>query len=276
MLYKLKDENTKQIASQTYFDAMMEPDDEIAMKIMADGINAVDEAGGRPDNMINDLGLLKSDRERFNRKSELGMAWINPDMYGAFKDARDRQLKEREIGLKGTTARNKLRTEKVKADLVTTKDNFDRSKKIRDEVFKTNKDYRLVRDAYNRIEASEDTAPGDMAMIFNYMKMLDPGSTVREGEFATAQQTTGIPGRIVNAYNRAYTGKRLNTTQRKSFKSQAKKLFESQKKTADKEVNRLVSLGKPYGLSRIDIMGEGDEFQEQEISVEDLVNKYAN
>ena len=36
-------------------------------------------------------------------------------------------------------------------------------------------------------------AAGDMALIFSYMKMLDPNSTVREGEYATAQDAGSIP-----------------------------------------------------------------------------------
>jgi len=34
------------------------------------------------------------------------------------------------------------------------------------------------------------------------MKILDPGSVVREGEFATAQNSAGIPERIRAKYNR--------------------------------------------------------------------------
>jgi hypothetical protein len=35
------------------------------------------------------------------------------------------------------------------------------------------------------------------------MKMLDPTSVVREGEFATAQNAASIPIKIVNMYNKA-------------------------------------------------------------------------
>jgi len=99
--------------------------------------------------------------------------------------------------------------------------------KIRAEYNNQTKPYQEVKSAYGRMLASEDTAVGDLSLIFGYMKMLDPGSVVREGEFATAQNAAGVPERIQNVYNRVITGERLNASQRNSFKGQAKGLFNS-------------------------------------------------
>ena len=49
------------------------------------------------------------------------------------------------------------------------------------------------------------------------MKMLDPTSVVREGEFATAQNATGVPERIRNSFNKAMSGERLGQKQRTKF-----------------------------------------------------------
>ena len=49
------------------------------------------------------------------------------------------------------------------------------------------------------------TAQADIGIVFSYMKLLDPGSTVREGEQATARNSPGVPERIRNMYNRALT-----------------------------------------------------------------------
>lgn len=57
------------------------------------------------------------------------------------------------------------------------------------------------------------------------MKMLDPGSTVREGEFATAQNAAGVPTQIVNQYNKAKSGERLAPEQRADFLNQAKEQY---------------------------------------------------
>lgn len=69
------------------------------------------------------------------------------------------------------------------------------------------------------------SAAGDLSMIFNYMKLLDPGSVVREGEFATAQNATGVPQRVQNLYNNLLRGERLNPLQRRDFTSRAEQLY---------------------------------------------------
>lgn len=78
-----------------------------------------------------------------------------------------------------------------------------------------------ILDSYDRIKLTEETAQGDVALIFSFMRMLDPNSTVREGEFATAENTTGWPQRIRNLYNKALQGKLLDPEQRKGFIAQA-------------------------------------------------------
>lgn len=87
-----------------------------------------------------------------------------------------------------------------------------------------------VRDAFRRVEtaARNPSAAGDMSLIFNFMKILDPGSVVREGEFATAQNTTGVPDRILNTYNKIISGERLNPQQRADFVNQSRKLYQTQ------------------------------------------------
>ena len=89
------------------------------------------------------------------------------------------------------------------------------------------KEFGTVRDAYSKVQgaAQDKSAAGDISMIFAYMKMLDPASTVREGEFATAQNATGVPGQVQNLYNQIMSGNRLNDAQRLDFISQANKLF---------------------------------------------------
>lgn len=84
--------------------------------------------------------------------------------------------------------------------------------------------------AYNKIQnAAKSPSPaGDMSLIFGYMKILDPGSTVREGEYATAQNATNVPAQTLNLYNRIISGERLNPQQREDFMKQAGGLYRAQ------------------------------------------------
>jgi hypothetical protein len=64
---------------------------------------------------------------------------------------------------------------------------------------------------------AEPSAAGDIAGIYAFMKGQDPGSTVREGEFATAQNAAGVDGRVASLYNKLLRGERLTEAQRYDF-----------------------------------------------------------
>ena len=57
--------------------------------------------------------------------------------------------------------------------------NFGDEDKLRDDFRSESKEFVKVRDAYGRILSTDASAAGDLALIFNYMKILDPGSVVR-------------------------------------------------------------------------------------------------
>jgi len=125
--------------------------------------------------------------------------------------------------------------------------------KLRTEYNNQTKVFQDVRDSYSRIQASENTAVGDLSLIFGYMKMLDPGSVVREGEFANAQNAAGVDDKIINIYNRVMSGERLSAGQRTSFKGQAGKLYdqaEKQEKVVRSGISRIAS---GYGLNKDNI-----------------------
>lgn len=108
-------------------------------------------------------------------------------------------------------------------------DRFGDTSQLRSQFTKGAKDFIDMRDSFKKINTASDNAQGDMSLIFGFMKLLDPGSTVREGEFASAEQTTGLPGYVVNLYNRSLSGERLNPEQRAGFKNEAYKLFDAQR-----------------------------------------------
>lgn len=120
--------------------------------------------------------------------------------------------------------------------------------KFRKEYNDQTKPYQEVKSAYGRVLSSEDTAVGDLSLIFGYMKMLDPGSVVREGEFATAQNAAGVPERIMNIYNKVASGQRLSPSQRDSFKGQAKGLYNSALEGEKTVRTGLERIAKGYGL----------------------------
>jgi hypothetical protein len=94
------------------------------------------------------------------------------------------------------------------------------------------RDQAAVASAFGRVQESgtDPSAAGDIALIFSFMKMVDPGSVVREGEFATAQNAGGIPDRTRALYNRLLNGERLSTPQRTDFVNRARRLAEASRR----------------------------------------------
>lgn len=136
--------------------------------------------------------------------------------------------------------------------------NMDPETKLRTEFSGRLKDFTTVQDAYGRIVASvenratnpNDKSPAsDIALVFGYMKMLDPGSVVREGEYATAQNAAGIPERIRNAYNKAVDGEFLDPKQRGDMLSTAQRLYKRARSSAEAEGKRYRELATSYGLN---------------------------
>lgn len=154
-----------------------------------------------------------------------------------FVDPLDRRAKEATIGMHGAhadyfraqaeEARRKAAAPSLPGGFKDPKQLSDVEEGFRKEFGSHAKPYFETRDAFSRVQqaASNPSPAGDLALIFNFMKMLDPGSVVREGEFATAQNAAGIPDRIVNIYNRALRGERLGDAQRADFVAQANGLF---------------------------------------------------
>ena len=89
------------------------------------------------------------------------------------------------------------------------------------------KTYQTIRNGYEKIKssASLDSGPGDISTIFAYMKMLDPTSVVREGEFATAENSGGVGEQISNLYNRVLSGERLTPELRRQFLASADQIY---------------------------------------------------
>lgn len=85
-----------------------------------------------------------------------------------------------------------------------------------------------VATSFDKVQNTSDSGAGDMSLIFGYMKILDPGSTVREGEYATAESVGSVPQRIWTQYNKAVAGERLSPEVRRSFKEEAKRIYDGQ------------------------------------------------
>lgn len=114
----------------------------------------------------------------------------------------------------------------------------------------TVKEFRLTDTSFKRVENSyqDPSAAGDVALVFNFMKMLDPGSTVREGEFATAAASAGLGERIIAMAKKVDNGERLSPGQRKDFFDRAKMLHKGAQEGFNETAKRYQEIAKEYGM----------------------------
>ena len=136
-------------------------------------------------------------------------------------------------------------------EFIKTRDAYDRIQSIYDTYVKPDKSGAVtIPKGETKEQSLARQAAGDIGLIFNYMKMLDPGSTVREGEFATAANAAGVPDRIANMYNKLQSGERLTSAQRYSYYKQSEGIYEKSKKRADEVKSSLTGVVDSYGLDK--------------------------
>lgn len=119
---------------------------------------------------------------------------------------------------------------------------------LRDDYLKQAQPFVTIRDAKNRLDNIAPTGAGDIALLFQYMKILDPGSTVREGEFATAASVAGVPGQIEGIRRQIVGGGRLSDSARKQIFDQSNKLYQAAALQHDKLTTTFANIAKKNRL----------------------------
>jgi hypothetical protein len=107
-----------------------------------------------------------------------------------------------------------------------------------------------MQSAYGQITDSlkQSSPAGDLAAATKFMKLLDPGSVVRESELYLAMQASGALDRMVNYANLRLSGQKLTPDQRKDFQSLADKLYSTATNTYNQKRNEYAGLAEAYGL----------------------------
>jgi hypothetical protein len=110
--------------------------------------------------------------------------------------------------------------------------------------------------AFNRIRlsAQDPSAAGDMALLYGFNKLLDPGSVVREAEFANAAAAGGVNDRIAGLVLKVSRGERLTPEQRTDFLGQAEKLYSAQLSQQKKIDDHYRKLAKNNGVAPEDVL----------------------
>jgi len=107
------------------------------------------------------------------------------------------------------------------------------------------------------------TPIGDVASAIKIMKLLDPGSVVRESELGIAlNQTSGLVDRWTTFVNRKYTGQQLTKTQREEFRQIASDFYNIAQQSKNKLDQRFINYAKGAGVDPSLVVGSSGGYLE--------------
>jgi len=208
------------------------------------------------------------ERQRLGEAGLLSAAAVEPRE--ASKPAKTSEQVDRELDIKEQDAETRrLNATKVKppkapkeADPSKLRKEFDALPEV-----KSFKDVSIGMDKI-RSAAQSGTAAGDMALIFAFMKILDPGSSVKEGEYASAKNAQGVPDKVLTAYNNAKDGQILSPAARAEFLKSSEQLYETERARYSAAAQRYRGMAEKQKLAPDDVaMDRGPDAPEPMVNV---------
>jgi hypothetical protein len=238
-----------------------------ADKAVADATTAQAQAKNAPEKAAADAALARAQSEKaaveakYAERTAIDKIIADAAGLGLTKAQTNKVLVETgKLGIESKKAALELEALKATGGVDPEK-KFTQEEKIRKEYQTRTKVYGELGTTFSNIESSAkvQTGPGDIALITSFMKMLDPGSVVRETEFATARDTAGLYTRLENSLKKAESGQFLQANQRKEFVDLAKQYLDSAQKKAGDDKKALAVVVKNYKLNPENVFGPEDK-----------------
>jgi hypothetical protein len=115
------------------------------------------------------------------------------------------------------------------------------------------KDYNDMKSAYSQVVSSlsQGTPIGDVAGATKVMKLLDPGSVVRESELGIAMAASGRMDRLNNYFSNMMTGQKLTPTQREDFKALSNELYSAAGQAYNQKRKEYEQFGEAYNFKNL-------------------------
>jgi len=113
------------------------------------------------------------------------------------------------------------------------------------------KDFNDMKSAYGQVLTSLDqgTPIGDVAGATKVMKLLDPGSVVRESELGIAMAASGRMDRLQNYFTLWASGNKLTPTQRADFKQLSNELYAAAGQAYNQKRGEYIDFGESTGVT---------------------------
>jgi len=115
------------------------------------------------------------------------------------------------------------------------------------------KDFNDMKSAYSQVVSSlnQGTPIGDVAGATKVMKLLDPGSVVRESELGIAMAAGGRMDRLQNYFNNWMSGQTLTPTMRDDFQKLSNELYAAAGQAYNQKRSEYDQFGRAYGFKNL-------------------------
>jgi hypothetical protein len=116
------------------------------------------------------------------------------------------------------------------------------------------RDFNEMKSAYGQVLSSlnQGTPIGDVAGATKVMKLLDPGSVVRESELGIAMAAAGRMDRLRNYFDMWKSGNKLTPTQRDDFKALSNELYAAAAQSYNAKRDEYKGFGSSYNFKNLD------------------------
>jgi hypothetical protein len=204
--------------------------------------------------------LLSEGQVRYDKRTGKPL-YGNPKTEAAPSAVKEYQF-AKEQGYPGTFEQFEIAKKRAGASNVsvnTGQKGFDNTLKLRGD-FRSEPLYKAHQEmtsAYSQIQQSlkQGSPAGDLAGATKIMKLLDPGSVVRESELGMAMAATGLLDRVQNYANLVVTGQKLTPQQRKEFQTLADALYGESVKQYNAKRSEYQGISARNGLNEDDVLG---------------------
>lgn len=158
-----------------------------------------------------------------------------------------------------------------KVDIANQGKAFENEEKLANKYQGESKAFRDLSDAYQKtnvlFDKAKDSAPATLAAATAYMKLLDPGSVVRESELGMALNATGKLDKAANYMTRISKGEVLTDSQIKLFKEATKDVYKAatkQQRLLDKNYKEVALRNKLNPKNVIQDVGQYGVYSSKE------------
>jgi hypothetical protein len=127
-----------------------------------------------------------------------------------------------------------------------------------------------IRQAAN---SPDKTGFNDQALIFNFMKVLDPGSVVREGEYASATKNASVFDQMGIKIDRALSGEQLSEEQRRKLMQAAELQFKANQDRFSRYKSSMSKIAQDSLLDPTKVMPQFEETEDKYSDVKKFIKE---